>query len=322
MSKQTNQSKKNILLGTLTEGANEFSIVGYILYWNIRKVDITKEQFATALEECGIDKKYARSHSYRSSMIRALRSMEEERLVRLISEDNLSISYQFTAERQIDGDDGKELAYNKENLVMIDKVKYRETQDFSLSLVKCEEKFRKVLIDLFNQHKDKYKSSDITRYLQVIFREQADIVSLRPQGSVYFIPAAFKPLVDSMSNLLNKIGPECHLENFPIPNVESAKEAIRTSLIEEVDSDISSIDSDVEAVLAGDKGVSKVWTSTRIDRMRKLLDRIEAYSGGGIKLDTKKYEINLKEIEKKILGVRRLDLDDEEEETEPLAKSA
>ena len=74
--------------------------------------------------------------------------------------------------------------------------------------------------------------------------------------------------------------------------------------------------------MAGDKGVSKVWTSTRIDRMRKLLDRIEAYSGGGIKLDTKKYEINLKEIEKKILGVRRLDLDDEEEETEPLAKSA
>jgi len=306
----TNDVKKNILLDTLKEGSNSFSIIGYVVFWNVRNVNLDRTKFATYLEECGIDKKFAKPHNYRSALIRALRSMEQDRIIRRVNEDHNFLTFQFTTESMVEGNDGKELSYKKETLVEVDKNQYHSTGSFPESITKCDDKIKGQLIELFNAHKDKYDSSDITRYLHLIFKDQADIISLRPQGSIYFIPAAFKNVIDAISHLVEMIGPNCKLDYIPIPNVEMAKQAIRTSLVEEINGDMKAIEEDVEAVLSGDKEVSGKWTQTRIDRIKKMLNRIEAYNNGGIVLDIKGYQTSMEEIEKKILGVRRLDLEE------------
>ena len=309
---QSNTAKKNILLCTIKEGTKEHEIFGYLIWWNINSVTVTRNEFIQYLQRVNIDKKYAPKHNYRSALTRALKVMEENRLVRLVEDTPQTVSFQFTAEHKVDGDDGKELTYEKEALIVVSKPKYRETGDFEASLDKCSPEIKHQLALLFNQHREMYNSSDITRYLQNIFRSEGDIISLRPQGSVYFVPAGHKNLIDSAEELLGYIGGVCKLDSLPIPNVEQAKEIVKAALVAELDEDFQKLENEVDAVMSDNKAVSDTWTDARIVRLKKMLGRIECYVGGGLGLDTNKWESSAKEMEQKILGVRKLDVPVEE----------
>jgi len=309
---QQNTIKKNVLLGSLKEGTKEHEIMGYIIWWNINSVNVTRNEFVKYLERVNIDKKYAPKHNYRSALTRALKVMEENRLVRLVEDTPQTVSFQFTAEHRVEGEDGKELTYEKEAIIVVSKPKYRETGDFEAALDKCSPEIKHQLALLFNQHREMYNSSDITRYLQNIFRSEGDIVSLRPQGSVYFVPAGHKDLIESAEELLGYIGGVCNLENMPIPNVEQAREVVKTALVAELDEDFKKLESEVDAVLNDNKAVTETWTDARISRLKKMLGRIECYVSGGLGLNTNKWETSAKEMEQKILGVRKLDVPTEE----------
>lgn len=315
MSKNT--TNKQLLLGNITNGNKDYEICGFVVWWQIKNVDLSREQFIKCLEEVGIDKKYARTHNMRSAFTRALHSMEEDRIIRRVEENKLQLIFQFTAENKIDSAEGHELSYEKETLVVVNKTRYRETQIFSECL-DCKPQFKAQLVALFDEHKDKYKSSDITRYLQLILKQQADIISLRDQGSVYFVPAGYQELLTKIADLLLKIGGSSKLEYLPIPNIESARNMIKTSLMDEVNTEFKNVEKDVEEAFNGDQAKSKIWTATRIERLQKMLSRLKLYSGGGISIDVGDFEANKKALEAKIYGVRRLDLGGDDEEDEEL----
>ena len=309
---EKNETKKNLLLVELKEGTNTSYVIGFMVWWNINSVNVTRNEFIKYLERVSIDKKYAPKHNYRSALTRALKVMEENRLVRLVEDTPQTVSFQFTAEHRIEGADGKEFTYEKEALIVVSKPKYRETGDFEASLDKCSPEIKHQLALLFNQHREMYNSSDITRYLQNIFRSEGDIVSMRPQGSVYFVPAGHKDLIESAEELLEYIGGFCKMDYMPIPNVEQARETIKAAFVAELDEDFKKMEGEVEAVLSDNKAVTETWTDARITRLKKMLGRIECYRGGGLGLDTNKWETSAKEMEQKILGVRKLDVPTEE----------
>ena len=308
----TTEKQKESFLTQISEGKNSFECLGYILYWSLRNVDITMEQFASYLQEVGFDKKYAKPHNYRSTMIRSLRNLEEQRIIRLLTEDNNTLSYQFTAETKVEHDKEAELQYDMETIVVIDKIEYRRTQNFEQSLIKGKPEIKEKLIELFEKEKTRYHSGDVSRYIQRIFRDQADIISLREQGNVYFVPAAYENVITKAFNLLQKIGGANTLTSLPIPNVEACKATVKASFLVDVDTDVSSMEKDIDKIIDGDKGVSEKWSKIRIDRVRNLLDRVEKYKNGGVVGDKEaaKIQANMESLSKRIKSVRVLNIED------------
>jgi len=308
-----NTIQKNALIGELKDVGGTIPILGFMVWWSVKNVDLTQEQFGKHLENAGIDKKYAREHNYRSACIRALHHMEENRIIRKIEEDENKLVYQFTAENLIEKNHEKSLDYEKETVVVIDKDEWSRERDFEKAIIKGKKEIKEQLIKLFNAHKVHYKSSDITRYLQKILKDQGDVISLRPQGSIYFVPSAYQHVITKLSDLIGKIGAGT-LESVPMVNVQETRNTLKNAVSIDLESEFKALDSDLTAAVDGDKGVTVTWSGTRINKLKKMLSRMETYKGGGILSDEEsgKIEGSLADLQKKILGVRRIDLEVEE----------
>ena len=253
-------------------------IIGNVVFWNIRGADVTKDQFVAMLKDAGLPEKYAKEHNYRSSFIRALKNMEEDRIIRRVSEDDAFIVYQFTAEKVVTPESkcnycggvekhepmcpvgmGEALAaakgvvvkkgamakleYQYETRVIVDKNRYYEAKNFSDAVIReiksadgtpdyvANPEITKSVIDLYERERVRYRSGDVTRYVQKILTEEADIVSLRDQGAVYFVPARFQDVVEKVKSLVDKIAMGSSFEYLPIPDAAASRDTVASSVI-------------------------------------------------------------------------------------------
>lgn len=275
-----NSINKRALFATLNEAGKSYDILGYTVWWNIRDVSITQDQFAKLLRQADIDEKYAREHNYRSSFIRALHNLEEKRIIRRVDETGSLLTYQFTAEQQVVASSGaKSLEYDKETVIVVDKDVYRRTADFKKALVQGRDDIKQKVLTLFEQEKTKYYSSDITRYIQKIFQDRADFVNLRPQGCVYFVPARYSEVVQSIKRMVEQLNSFCSLEAMPIVNVEGSREVIGGAFTLEMQQVYVNIAAELKAVLDGNKDVGEKWTENKRAEISDLLARVDDYAG-------------------------------------------
>jgi hypothetical protein len=274
-----NLNNKRALFATLNEAGKSYDILGYTVWWNIRDVEITQDQFAALLRQAGIDEKYAREHIYRSAFIRALHNLEEKRIIRRVDETGSLLTYQFTAEQVVTTDGEKSLEYDKETVIIVDKDVYRRTGDFKKALVQGRDDIKQKVLTFFEQEKTKYYSSDITRYIQKIFQDRADFVNLRPQGCVYFVPARYSEVVQSIKRMVEQLNKLCSLEAMPIVNVESSREVIGGAFTLEMQQVYVNIAAELKAVVDGNKDVGEKWTENKRAEISDLLARVDDYAG-------------------------------------------
>lgn len=279
---------RDSLVRRLYENGSEIDVLGYIVFWNVRDISIVMDDLAKILEECGIDKKYAREHNYRSAFIRALKSLEDQRIIRKVEEDSSRLVYQFTSEIKVaDDPDNPHYMYTPETIVEIDKDAYYAYEDFARAITKCDERAKPVIIELFNKEKVRYKSSDITRYVQNIISDSADIVSLRPQGSVYFVPATYRAAIDRVVKLMGMIqekaqdtnpGASASLEFVPIPDVTSSREMISNAFSGEIEVNYTKMKEEVTDVLSRSAEMTERWVNFRLEKIAAIRNRIAMYS--------------------------------------------
>lgn len=273
----TAAESKRAFFAVLTEAGKSYDILGYTIWWNIRNADVTQEQFAKMLRDSGLDEKYAREHNYRSAFIRALRLMEEKRIIRKVEESPNFLVYQFTAEEKEGSGQNASLEYNQETIVVLSKSIYAKEKDFLAALVKGREDIRKKVADYFEREKVRYGSSDVTRYIQKIFRDQADLLNLRPQGCIYFVPASFQNIVTSVQSLIAALGGGSSLEQMPVPNVGSSRSLVSASFSEEAVALYKQLAAEIKVGLeSGD--LSDKSKEGRFSSLQELLNRIQLYS--------------------------------------------
>lgn len=285
----SNLTKKNYLLGRISDGTVNLEILGWLIFWNVREVEITRDKFAAALGVAGLDSDYAKEHNARSALVRALNSLKEQKIVRTVNEDSVSITFQFTAEVKVGQDHDARLSYHPEVIITVDKEHYGMFKDFRTAITKVDdpktglqsagaEQIKDQLAAAFEREKNSYKSSDITRYIQNILQKQADIVSLRPQGSIYFVPAAYGPVIDSLKMMLAEIGGDSRFDAIPLPDVKDVRKTVGDSFAEEVASILGGLDKEVADMNSSSKEITEKWISYRKEVIRKVKARIDMYS--------------------------------------------
>jgi hypothetical protein len=290
------------------EGCKELQIVGFLCWWSVRNVDIIREKLIEILKACDINEKYARSHNYRAAFIRSLRELEENRIIRPVEEDKAGMTYQFTAETRVEARacENVTLEYNPETLVVIDKIKYKKTQSIAEAITGRAD-IRQRLIELFEEKKNQYHSSDITRMIQRIFSEKADIVSLRETGGIYYVPTEFDSVLRAVAKFVNSIG-DSTFEFFPLPDVESCRKAVASAVDNEMRVDLEKMDEEMKLVQNGEKEVTNRWRNNKAKVLEKLNSRILRYQGilteeSGIYLTD-----NFERMKADIMKTRDLDL--------------
>jgi len=254
--------------------------IGFVTWWNVRDVEISRDWFKAELDKVGLDgDRYAKDHNYRATFIRCLRHLEQQRIIRRVTEDQDRLVYQFTAETLIDDPDNPRLEYTPETVIEIDKDAYWTTNDFAESLVKCDETLKVLLVDLFEKERQTYRSSDLTRYVQKIFRDHADIVSLREQGSVYFVPAAYQELVNQVSQVLAAITTgQAQLEFFPVPDVESSRNMVGHGVEAEIAEVFAKMEAEIKEMQSGSNNITDKWVQHRRAKIQAIKERLNAYS--------------------------------------------
>jgi hypothetical protein len=295
------------LVTQFTEGTKTLDIMGYVAWWTVKNVSIVREQLIQVLKGCGIDEKFARSHNYRAAFIRSLRELEANRIIRPVEENSGAMVYQFTAENQVEGNDEVKLEYSPETLVTIDKGIYRKTQDISQAITGRED-IKEKLVALFEEKKDKYHSSDITRLIKRIFAERADIVSLRETGGVYYIPTEFESVLHAVSQFVNNIG-SSSFEFFPLPDVEACRNAVAYAVDNEMRVDLEKMEEEAKLVESGEKEVTQRWRNHRIKTLDKFTQRFTRYKAVLTEATQKDLTDNYESIKESILKPRVLDLE-------------
>lgn len=309
------QVAKSRLVRELNEEGKTFPILGYLCWWSIRNVDLTQEQFSEMLTDVGLDDSYARSHNYMSAFKRALKMMEEKRIIRVVEDNATVMLCQFTAERKVKGDSsngGPSLEYDKETILRIDKVTYRKEKDFAKALSQGDKAIREKVIEYFYREKVRYNSNDITRYVQKILRDRGDILPLRDQGNIYFVPSAYADLLEKVQKLVQRIsgGKAEAFESVPMPDVKASRTLVGNSLTSQAENDLAKILADVQALSEGKLGeVTETWKSTRLSRIKKLQKRLQTYTEV-LGTDGVKLVAEAEKLEKEVMKYRKLDLED------------
>jgi len=296
------------LFGQIQQGNVNVQILGHICWTSSHNVELTQDRFAEILTSVGLPASLAKEHNWRSAFIRALRNMEEKRLIRLVEENGDRLVYQFTAEKLQETADVPFLNYVKETVVVINKAKYAENGDFAEAIVQGDPEIKKRVIEIFNVEKHKYNSADMNRYVQKIFRTRADIVTLRDQGGVYFVPATYQAVVQIVSQLAAQV-PGLSFNYLPIPDVESSRRTVSEAVNDEVLASLAELDRDMKAVTDGFVQVTDVWRKTRLGRIEAVKERIKQYGeilvGAGESLQEK-----TRSLELRLLGPRKLNVDE------------
>jgi len=272
-----NNQRASIFNVSFTEGDQNFVALGFVVFWNVRDISVTLDEFSAKLKTCGLPEKYAKEHNVRSSFIRAMNGMEDNRIIRKISENGFLMRFQFTGENVVSIGDEHELDYKKEAILQLDKTVYFDTQDFNKALTCDDQAIREIVIKAFDIERQRYTSNDVTRCIQNILNEKADIVSLRDQGCVYFVPAAYRDVMDKVIKLVTGLGSST-MNYIPLMNIAESRSLVGNAFSDEIDALINKLDKEISTAEILGKDVVGKFGDTKLEKIIEILGRVKKFT--------------------------------------------
>ncbi|MCB1712342.1 MAG: hypothetical protein KDH96_07670, partial [Candidatus Riesia sp.] len=168
----------------------DISVVGRLFWCSIQsKANWLRSVFEVAMLNADVPAEVSPALSKRSDFIRALRSMEEGRLVRLVKEDKEEVVFQAT-EEFLDGYGG--LSYRKEALVTLDKI--------TGNIESTNDDFTMAILERVGTEGDIYRGDDLRRLIVRLLSKNAQ--SLKPRSGVWFVPETKSAWIKIIKNFL------------------------------------------------------------------------------------------------------------------------
>ena len=192
--------------------------LGKVATWKAPDGEVKLADLRQAVTGAGLDPAVVHDMANRTAFNRAVKDLiDKNELVRKVEEGGEIITFQFTDERK----QGGKLVYDERCIVYLNKTTGTLTGSDS-GIV------HKVQMQL-NEHLDKRCPADITRLIQKIFDKYGgDLVPLRKQGGVYFVPDSNQDILDKVSAVLSAIGGE--LNTYTVSGDTSSKASVSSDM--------------------------------------------------------------------------------------------
>src|SRR5262249_31153764 len=151
----------------------------------------------------GLDEAVARELAPRHAFTRACRKLEKDRVIRKISEDEDSITFQFTREQK----QGNEFQYTREDVLGLAK---------KTGVVACH--FSKALEAQPQEELDRAittrTGADLGAIVQKLCEKEADLVPIRDAGGAYIVPGKRQEFLQKLYQFAKSVGGS--LRRYPI----------------------------------------------------------------------------------------------------------
>ncbi len=237
--------------------------MGVICSWKAPK-EVSLELLRKSLEDCGFDPKLARDMIARDAFARAAREMSDARVIDKVGEDETTVSFQFTKKWM----EAQEFKFDKEFVLTV----HKETG----TVTGGTPELAKTAFDLLVQHQGKRNTSDVSNLIQKIFESAGgDLIPLREQGGVYFVPDSHKDLVDAIRKLLKDIGG--YLSSF---DIRFGSTDTQDSVAEAMTNHLSDLIFQFRESCREIKPDSAEWlVDRRKGTIKSIKDKLECYHG-------------------------------------------
>jgi hypothetical protein len=246
------------------EAAPGQKLLGEIVSWNFSAVHVDYEKVASALSDTGLEGTVLRERRIRDAFARAVHTMKESRIIRLVYEDTELIRFQFTKEEKAEADERFEYRY--ETVLTLDK----KTGDIACLIPELRDKASRELKSALAV----WTASDLTAVVQRLFDRQADLFPIREQGGAYFVPQMHRERIDRITDFARRIGGR--MRRFPIAagtteGARSVREAV-TDGLEDV------IQAHKEAVTSFNLETRGAILERQAERIRQTKFKIQVYA--------------------------------------------
>jgi len=166
---------------------------GEIVTWNAPK-SVGFTELKNAVTYGGLDEKIVRDMCPANAFRRSIHALEENRVIRKLSDSDDKLHFQFTEEYM----SNDEFHYRKEADLILNK---------TTGIVHCSSyDLQKQAQDLIDSNIQTRTKSDVTRIVQKLFNDHGDLFPIREQGGAYFVPARHLGLCDKIEAMLMQIG--------------------------------------------------------------------------------------------------------------------
>lgn len=180
-------------------------LLGEIVTWDIKSTEVSYQQVRDALVKAGLDPDAAPEMTTKAAFSRACKHLKENRQIDKIKSKDGILSFQFTTKVL----EGEEIAFDRECRVEVD----TDSGD-----IKCDEKpeLATQAQSLLAHAMETRNASDITKLIQDLFKNHADLYPINPQkGVAYFVPVAHQEFVSRVQTFVEAMGGR--LWPFPVP---------------------------------------------------------------------------------------------------------
>jgi hypothetical protein len=248
---------------------------GNIASWESPKDEVLFSDLRTALDINGFDEELAKELAPRNAFSRACKQMCEDRVIDKVEETDKQIKFQLTKKALV----GTELEYTKECDLFLDKESGRVDGS--------NEQLAKHAEALVIHHQNVRCSADITRLIQKIFQTAGgDLVPLRKQGGVYFVPHTHTDLIHRIGSLMAAIGGTLNLFAVDAGD-EKTKESVANQMTDHLLALIGDFKNSCRGISA-DTATSTL--ERRVETAQQIRGKLESYqsllSGYASKIST------------------------------------
>jgi hypothetical protein len=237
-------------------------LLGEIITWSCPGLKVKYAALVEALREAKLDEKVARKLAPRYAFARACKKLSKKRIIRQVSDDEDTITFQFTQESK----EGDRFEYALETMLTLEK----NTGKVSCKLPGLATEAQELLDDCVATR----NGGDVTRVIQRLFERNADLFPVRDKGGCYFVPQHHSLFVGKIDTLVQKLS--ASMRRFPVPagtehGDRSVKEAVASgiqALIAEHNAAVESFGSDT----------SPAVVNRAAERIKHTRFKLEAYS--------------------------------------------
>jgi len=224
---------------------------------------VTFSDLRHALVEAGLDASYAKELKPRNAFSRACHVLEEDRVIRKVHEDKEDLHFQFTRELEVEDAGDTRYDYEFEAVLVLNKSSGAITCDRSENLRQQAENAVLSAMSIRT-------TNDVTRIINRIFRDEARLLPIRPQGGAYYVPMDRIDIVDRMEDFIGRLPGSAVFQRFSADasSDPKTKRSLAQAILYETEDKLSDVNRRVEQWTPGRTRIS---TTERADTDLKML---------------------------------------------------
>lgn len=263
MNKKLRSAKQSKIV-ELNDQLKALKWLGCIVTWSSGPDGSTHKQsdVTAALTKAGLDPAISRELAPRNAFARAAKKLSDERVIDVFKQQGDEMVFQFTKMHLGE----VEWEFNREAFMALNKITGTVTSDnHDLAIVAQAE---------LDSAMETRTTADITRIVQRLFEEHADLIPVRDAGGVYFVPQEHAEFTERVSIFLEAL--KGRIDCIPVPEgTPAGDKAIQNAVAGTMD---KLIDDHMLAVKMFEPNTRKDTIERAADKIKTTRVKIEAYA--------------------------------------------